>query len=124
VILALAATCAGCASSTTRTVTETATVVIRTSAAAAAAAPAGPAQSYAGNGTKTIGTITIRKASTIEWACSGCATFAFTSHVSGTQAIVVSSTASSGTSAVDPGSYPDAQVISNGNWTIRIVSAR
>lgn len=113
---------AGCGAGATTTVVQQTTITRTVTASISAPRRlAGPGQTYTGNGTKTIGTITISRPSTIEWSCTGCAAFAFTSHLSGTSAIDVGSKASSGTSAIDPGRYPDAQVISDGDWRIRIV---
>jgi hypothetical protein len=122
---------AGCSQATvTDTVTETVTRTATQSPTASqppatTSQPATQAtQTFSGNGTKEIGSITVSQPSSIQWTCSRCAAFAFTSGLSGTQAIDVGSNASSGTSAVDPGTYPDARVISNGDWTIRITSGQ
>jgi hypothetical protein len=117
VVLAVLAL-AGCG--TTRTVTVT-TIIQAAPAPAATTAVAQSPGSFSGNGTKSLGTITIDRPSIIEWRSSG-PSFALTSGVSGTTAIAVSSTSSSGTSAIGPGAYPNAQVISAANWTIRIVA--
>ena len=102
--------------------TKTVTVTDTTTTPAPTAAASGGAGPYQGNGIKNVGTITVGSPSTIQWACQGCATFTLTSGYNGTSAISISSTAGSGTSAVDPGTYNDVQVISNGNWAFRIVS--
>lgn len=112
---------AGCGGAT-QTVTEPGTTVTVTgtpSATSTAPAAARPG-AYHGNGTKSLGTITINTPSTIAWTCSGCAAFAFTSAPSGTTAIAISSNARSGTSQIAAGSYPNAQIISNGDWTITV----
>lgn len=117
----LLAGCGGSAQTVTapaQTVTTTDTVM--DTGAASTAAPAHRGHSFTGNGTEELGTITARVPSTITWHCEGCAAFAFTSHLSGTEAINVGSSASSGTSHLDPGVYPDAQVIANGSWSIVI----
>lgn len=118
---AMALVLAGCGAGSTTTVIER-TTVTQTVTSRQTSAPAPGSQSYSGNGTKTIGTITITRPSIIEWSCPGCAAFALTSHLSGTTAIAIGSNAHSGTSSIDPGSYADAQVVSNGDWTIRIVA--
>lgn len=91
-----------------------------TTTSTATAASTASAQSFSGNGTKSLGTIRVTSPSVIQWTCSGCAEFAFISEAIGTHVINVGSKAASGTSSLDPGTYPDAQVISDGSWTIRI----
>jgi hypothetical protein len=85
-----------------------------------APAPAS-SSSFSGNGTKSLGTINLPTASTIEWTCSGCSTFGVSNSVNDSGTISIGSSAPSGSSAVDAGIYHDVQVISDGNWTIKIV---
>lgn len=114
---------AGCGGST-QTVTQVAQTVTATETVTQTSSPAAPAaprgHSFSGNGTEELGTVTVHAPSTITWHCDGCAAFALTSHVTGTEAINVGSSASGGTSHVDPGTYPDTQVISNGSWSVVI----
>ncbi len=77
--------------------------------------------SFSGNGTKSLGTINVPTASTIEWTCSGCSAFGVSNNPSDSGAIIIDSNAASGSSAVDAGTYHDVQVIPDGNWTIKIV---
>jgi hypothetical protein len=88
----------------------------------ATSTPAASPSSASGNGTKNLGTITVGHPTIVEWTRSGCAAFAFTSGLSGTHVIDIGSTDAAGYSVVDPGTYPDGQVISNGDWTITFVA--
>jgi hypothetical protein len=94
-----------------KTVTATTTAPAPTSASS---------PSFSGNGTKSLGTITVPSASTIDWSCSGCSTFGVSNSPSDSGTISIGSSAASGSSAVDAGTYHDVQVISDGNWTIKI----
>lgn len=100
----------------TITVTRTATSSPRTSAASP------PPGVYSGQGTKNVGTITVSAPSTLQWVCDGCGAFSVTSNIdpNASTVIAVSSQASKGTTAVDPGTYNDVQVISDGSWAFRI----
>lgn len=106
----------------TRTTRITATVAA-TDASSSTSTPtsASGVQKFSGNGTEQIGTVVITAPSEIEWACVGCSAFSLTSGLSGTTAIAVGSQAGHGTSAIETGTYPQLQVISNGYWAIRIV---
>lgn len=131
VALALAA----CGATTTTTVTRVQTVTVagqpsharthRTApkpAAPTTPAASAPSTETSGNGTKNLGTLNVRTASTIHWTCSGCSTFAMAGLAGGdTSDIAINSSASSGTSAVAPGSYANVQLIATGNWTVKIV---
>jgi hypothetical protein len=111
---------AGCASASPKTTTTTVSTTVTQAASAPTTAPR--VHSFqAGNGTQNVGTIHIEGPAVIRWTCS-CASFALVSHPDGGNAIAISSTAQSGSSDVAPGAYPDAQVIANGDWTIRIVA--
>ena len=103
----------------TQTMTITRTVTVTRTVRPPAAKPA-TANTVRGNGSENLGTITVSSPSTLEWSCT-CGVFSIVSGLSGTHAIAIDSQASSGQSAVDPGSYPDAQVQSDGTWTVRIV---
>ena len=134
-VIITAATIAGCGSSTTTTTvtqtqTETVTVIHHDRTAArtitatqtVAATPPTATNTFSGNGSTNLGTITISTPSTIQWACQGCAAFGMASDPSGgSNIIALNSQATSGTSAVDPGTYTNVRVVSNGNWAIRII---
>lgn len=105
-----------------KTVTATTTAPAPKPASAPKPAPAPAASSsFSGNGTKSLGTINVPTASTLEWTCSRCITFGVNNNPSDSGTISIGSNAASGSSAVDAGTYHDVQVISDGNWTIKIV---
>lgn len=103
----------------TRTVTAPAATPVAASSSSASTSSSG--SGYHGNGIESLGTITVHAPSKLDWTCNGCATFTVTSGLSGDNAIAISSTSASGSSSVDPGTYPDVQVISTGDWAFRIV---
>jgi hypothetical protein len=76
----------------------------------------GEVQSYSGNGGKTIGTIKVEKESTLEWTNDG-AYFGIYSS----EGVPVNSSAHSGTTVLEAGTYKKFQVNAVGNWTIKIV---
>lgn len=81
-------------------------------------------QSFSGNGTLNLGTISVSQSSKLTWTCNQCAGAGGFSVVSSADPngdiIDISSNANSGSSVVDPGSYPETDVITNGSWTIHI----
>ncbi len=85
-------------------------------------------QVFTGSGTENLGTINVPVASTLHWSCPSCSVFSVTAHTSSyTQTIAVdSSSRTSGVTAVEPGTYGEAQVISDegasggSGWTITI----
>jgi hypothetical protein len=115
----------------TRTVTVTRVVVhthtqTQTAAAAAPSEPSsggssqGGGHSYSGDGTKNLGTIIISQPSTLHWKAEG-GVFGVTGATSGYEhSIGISSQASSGESAVEPGTYKEVNVIATGAWSITI----
>ena len=115
----------------THTVTVTHVVVhthTQTQAAAAAASPPasssaggeGGGHSYSGDGTKNLGTLTISQPSTLHWHASE-GFFGITGATSQYEhSIAISSKASSGESAVEPGTYHEVNVLASGEWSITI----
>jgi hypothetical protein len=92
-----------------------------TTAPKPAAKPRPKAQTFSGNGSTNLGTVTVTAPSTISWTCGGCTTFAMSSFDEATDTdIAIDSQASSGTSAVSPGSYPNVSVVSGGTFSINI----
>ncbi len=86
----------------------------------AEAASSGGGKSYEGNGTKSLGRITVSQPSTIHWHSSG-SFFGMTALSTGKDKdIAVSSQSSSGESAVEPGTYEEVSVIGEGDWGITI----
>ncbi len=77
--------------------------------------------SFSGNGEKSLGTINVPTASTLDWTCSGCSAFEVSNNLNDSGTIGIASNAASGGSAIDAGTYHDVQVISDGNWTLKIV---
>jgi hypothetical protein len=105
----------------TSTVTQTTSANPVTTQTPTAPASSGSGQTFSGNGTKSVGTITVQAPSTLAWKCEGCTTFALagaTSNYSST--ISLDSQATSGTTAVEPGTYNDVQVIADGTWAFII----
>lgn len=85
--------------------------------------PAVKPQTFSGNGSTNLGTITIATSSTISWTCPQCSSSAFGMD-SFDQAddtdIAIDSQATSGTSAVSAGTYPNVSVSGYGDWSIKI----
>jgi hypothetical protein len=80
----------------------------------------GGGQSYSGDGTKNLGTVTISQPSTLHWTAGG-GFFGITGATSGYEhTIAISSQASSGESAVEPGTYKEVNVLGQGGWSITI----
>jgi hypothetical protein len=100
----------------TRTVTQ---------AAEPAESPSGGASegggnSYSGDGTKSLGTLTITQPSTLHWHASE-GFFAVEGATSGyDHTIAISSKASSGESSIEPGSYHEVSVLAQGEWSFTI----
>lgn len=105
----------------TRVVTRTITVAAKTSTTATAS-NLQRLYTFSGNGSETVGTITIPAGgATIAWRCDG-SFFAFQSTASSTgNPIEITSQASSGESVIYPGSY-NMEVNAVGNWKIVIVA--
>lgn len=80
-------------------------------------------QTYRGNGTKNIGTIVVGQDSTLKWTTSGSRgqPFSVTSDDAG---ILVSSSETSGESAVAAGTHPGVTVLAVGDWEITVVPDR
>lgn len=76
--------------------------------------------SYSGNGTKNLGTLTISEPSTLRWH----ATEGFFGVDGATSSyehtIAISSKASSGESAIEPGTYHEVNVLAEGEWSFTI----
>ena len=79
----------------------------------------GATQTYSGNGTENLGTITLATDSTLAWTNTGDRFQIFTT--SGSDPLPVDSQGSSGTSYMAAGTYTNVQVNAIGSWTIRIV---
>jgi hypothetical protein len=81
-------------------------------------------QSFSGNGSKNLGTITVASESTLTWTNDG-DVFAVGSDLNPSNPsdyLSVSSQAHGGDSAVAAGTYSNVRVIAGGNWKIRIVA--
>ena len=104
VVCALTAGCGGSAT-VTRTVTQT--------------SQAQPVQ-WSGNGTRSLGTITVPHDSTLRWTVSGGAILIGSDIGPGGASLNVGSQSPSGESAVQSGTYRNVQVISTGDWTLSI----
>jgi hypothetical protein len=102
----------------THTVTQAAPA--EPSEPSSAEASEGGGHSYSGDGIKSLGTLTVSQPSTLHWHTSG-ASFTMTGATSGyDHTIAVSSKASSGESAVEPGTYREVEVIGDGEWSLTI----
>jgi hypothetical protein len=77
--------------------------------------PAG-SQTFSGNGVKSLGTITVEKESTIAWTNDG----PFFSILANSTEVHVTSSAHSGTSVLEAGTYHQFEISADGNWTIKI----
>lgn len=113
----------------TRTVTATATVTrtVQASAPVPSAQPSGPTggggsgNTFNGNGSQNLGTITVPSDSTLYWQCGGCSSMDISSQTnSDGNSISISSTATSGQSPVSAGAYDNVQVSADGAFTIAI----
>lgn len=80
---------------------------------------------FEGNGSKSLGDISVSRESVLQWTHDASGNFpgftviGFTADFS--RSIVIDSTESDGESAVSPGDYQDVQVSATGDWTIEIV---
>jgi uncharacterized membrane protein YgcG len=80
----------------------------------------GGGKSYSGDGIKSIGTVTVSQPSTLRWHASG-GVFGVTGATSGYEhTIAIDSKASSGESAVEPGTYHEVGVTGAGEWSFTI----
>jgi hypothetical protein len=71
---------------------------------------------FTGNGGKNLGTVTIKRPSTLRWTCDGGIFQIFDDD----GALFVNSQAANGTTAVDAGRFKHVIVNAIGNWTIAI----
>lgn len=107
----------------THTVTQEAKETAPSTQAASAGGDPGP---FSGNGSRSLGTITVPTASTLRWSCSSCEIFGVDGlSESGSSIAVDSQHHGSGETAVEPGTYKEVKVIvdeseSAGGWTIEI----
>lgn len=87
-------------------------------------------QTFSGNGVKSLGTITVATPSTLEWSCSSCHLFSVTGLAEGAAIAVDSQDHTSGTTAVEPGTYHsvDVQAFGEagaaGEWSVTITPNR
>jgi hypothetical protein len=101
-----------------RTITVTRTVPSKAPAAPASTTPKPLTDS--GNGTEQID-LTVGTPSTIAWKCAGCSYFDMTGLATGDASdIAISSSASSGVSAIAPGHYPSVSIETDGSWAFEI----
>lgn len=111
----------------TRTVTATVTRTVQTAAPVPSAQPSGPTggggngNTFNGNGSQNLGTITVPSDSTLYWQCDSCSSMDISSQTnSDGNSISVSSTATSGQGPVSAGTYDNVQVSADGAYTIAI----
>ncbi len=108
----------------TRTVvhlhTHTVTAASEPSEPSAESSSAGGGKTYSGNGSKSLGTVEVSQPSTIHWHAAG-GLFGMDGCTDPCEhTIGISSQASSGESAVEPGTYKEVSVASSGEWSISI----
>lgn len=99
----------------TRTVIQT-QAAAPTESASSGGGSAGEVQTFSGNGGKNLGIITVAKESTIEWTNDGAYFGIYTN-----EGVPVNSSAHSGSSVLEAGTYSKFQINALGNWTIKIV---
>ncbi len=111
----------------TRTQTATVTRAVQAAAPVASARPSGPTggggneNTFNGNGSQNLGTITVPSDSTLYWQCDSCSSMDISSQTnSDGNSISVSSSATSGQSPVSAGTYDNVQVTADGAFTIAI----
>ena len=111
-----------------RTVTRVRTVTVpaRTVTASTSTSRNTTGLTLSGNGSENLGPITVPVNSELVWSCPSCVAPAGFGVVSGLdasndQAISTTTTGqTSGQTFVDPGTYPDVQVFTEGSWTMTI----
>jgi hypothetical protein len=84
-------------------------------------------QSFTGNGTQGIGTISVAHESTLTWRCSSCAAkgMQIISDINDSgNAISILQNGTSGQSVVSAGTYPGVTVYATGPFIIQIKSSR
>jgi hypothetical protein len=107
----------------THTVTQEAKEAAPTTQTSGAGGDPGP---FSGNGSRSLGTITVPVASTLHWSCSSCEIFGVDGlSENGSSIAVDSEHHGSGETAVEPATYKEVKVIvdeteSAGGWTIEI----
>jgi hypothetical protein len=93
-------------------------------ASSPAFAPGGTGQTFSGNSTENIGTIHISQGSELHWSCPSCTSsnFQVGNNVNDSSSIAVNSlNQTSGQTYVDPGTYHDVLINTEGSsWTIVI----
>lgn len=111
----------------TRTVTSTVTRAVQASAPAPSAQPSGPTggggngNTFSGDGSQNLGTITVPSDSTLYWQCDSCSSMDISSQTnSDGNSIAVSSSATSGQSPISAGTYDNVQVSTDAAFTIAI----
>ena len=108
----------------TRTVVHVHTATVTTTAPSANTraggenSEAGGTQHFSGSGPRSLGTLTVTRESTLRWTSEG-ESFAITT--SGSEP--VRSTAHSGATTLEPGSYSNFQIHAKAPWTVTIAPA-
>jgi hypothetical protein len=107
------------------TITSTTTTSITSTKVGTTTALPHPTSSFSGNGGENIGTINVSQPSELEWSCPSCAgdNFAISNSANDANQIDVNALGpTSGQTYVDPGSYHDVEINTEGGaWTINIV---
>jgi hypothetical protein len=105
----------------TKVLVRTHTVTVTTPAATPPAGEGGAGGSYAGTGTKTVGTVEVPRESTLRWTCEGgCTRFSIFNSPEDENSISLSSGGHGGSAQLAAGTYHEVRVVTGGVWTLRI----
>jgi len=129
----VAAGVSACGGGSTATVTTTVTSAATTSSSTASTASraatstaAAVPQSFSGDGSENLGTITVPESSTLTWSCATCGSgnFIINNDTSDSSQIAVNALdQTSGLTVIDAGTYHDVSINTEGqNWSISITS--
>lgn len=110
----------GCSGSGNQSTSQSATQASSTATMQGGPVPQPAAQSFSGNGVKSLGTITVPADSNLNWTNDG-ELFSVFGGLGSANYIAINSQARNGSSAVSKGTYRNVQVNALGNWTITII---
>jgi hypothetical protein len=89
---------------------------VRTVPIPPARAKVGKAQTFSGDGDKTLGTITLKRSAVVRWTSTG-GSFAL---VDGAKKVSISGDAKSGQTFIAAGDYKSVKVTAKGHWTLSL----
>jgi|GEM_PF-4640030 len=102
----------------THVVVHTHTVTTAAPSEGAGSEGSGGGKTYTGSGSGRLGTLTVSRQSMIHWRSSG--GFSIKNSAEDEHSLAFSSSASSGESPVEPGTYHQVSVTAPGEWTMTI----